>query len=83
MSDLPVVLHDLLEHSTAETRWDAAPSLVVYPIDALQIEMGYRFGDLRDPDFSVNGGHGFFITIGARVTRRTIENVAGFWRDDF
>ncbi len=73
----------LLEHSTSEARWDAAPFLVVYPIDALQIEMGYRFGDLLDPDFSVSGGHGFFITIGARVTRRTVESIGDFWRERF
>jgi len=49
----------------------------------LQIEAGYRFGDLSDPDFSARGGHGFYITIGARVTRSTVENVAEFWREGF
>ena len=73
----------LLEHSTSQALWDAAPFLVIYPIDALQIETGYRFGDLRDPDFSVRGGHGFFVTIGARLTRRTVESVGEFWRERF
>ena len=73
----------LVERSTSQTRWDAAPFLILYPIELLQIEAGYRFGDLMDPDFSARGGHGFYVTIGARVTRRTVESVADFWRDGF
>jgi len=73
----------LIERTTSESRWDAAPFLIIYPIELLQIEAGYRFGDLTDPDFSAHGGHGFYITIGARVTRGTVENLAEFWRDGF
>ncbi len=53
------------------------------PTPQLEIASGYRVGDLRDPDFAVNGGHGFFVTLGARLTERFVDNVADFWRDRF
>ena len=34
----------------------------------------------RDPDFSVNGGPGWFLTFGAKLTERSAKNVAEFWR---
>lgn len=73
----------LLERTSATTRWDMAPQVVFLPVPQLEIASGYRVGDLRDPDFAVNGGHGFFITFGARITERFVDNVADFWRERF
>ena len=41
--------------------------MVLLPMPQLEIASGYRVGNLRDPDFAVNGGRGFFITVGARL----------------
>ncbi len=48
-----------------------------------RVTVGYRFGDLRDPDFSVRGGHGAFLTLGTRVTEESVTTVADFWRSRF
>jgi hypothetical protein len=69
----------LMEHSSATTRWDMAPQLA-FSRAGLEAAVGYRIGDLRDPDFSVNGGAGFFVTFGAKVTERSAKGVAEFWR---
>ncbi|MEM7417268.1 MAG: hypothetical protein AAF389_17325 [Gemmatimonadota bacterium] len=63
--------------------WDVAPSVVVSPYEALELEVGYRFGDLQDPDFAVKSGEGFFLTIGTRVTEDLISSAADFWRERF
>jgi hypothetical protein len=42
------------------------------------VAAGYRFGDLRDPDFAVRGGHGAFVTIGVRVTENVFPTAADF-----
>lgn len=63
--------------------WDIAPSVVVTPYEALEIELGYRFGDLQDPDFAVRSGEGFFLTLGTRVTEDLISSAADFWRERF
>jgi hypothetical protein len=73
----------LLERTSGTNRWDMAPQVVFLPLPQLEIASGYRMGDLRDPDFAVNGGHGFFVTVGARLTERFMDNVADFWRDRF
>lgn len=73
----------LHEHTTDAVRWDLVPTAVLHPLDLVEIEAGYRFGDLRDPDFSVRGGHGFFLTFGARVTEHTVDSAAAFWRRRF
>jgi hypothetical protein len=73
----------LLERTSGANRWDMAPQVVFLPIPQLEVASGYRMGDLRDPDFAVNGGHGFFITVGERLTERFVDNVADFWRERF
>ncbi len=73
----------LLERTTNATRWDAAPSLLIAPVLGLEIGAGYRFGDLRDPDFAVRGGRGAFVTLGGRVTERVFPTALGFWKSRF
>jgi hypothetical protein len=46
----------------------------------LEVATGYRLGDLRDPDFAVDGGHGWFLTLGARLTEESLSSAAVFWR---
>jgi len=72
-------MRSLLEQSTGTLRYDVAPQLVFGPIPGLELAAGYRFGTLRDPDFAVSGGPGFFLTIGAQVTERTLESAADYW----
>ena len=69
----------LMEHSSATARWDVAPQFA-FSRGGLEAALGYRIGDLRDPDFSVNGGPGFFVTFGAKITERSAKSVAEFWR---
>jgi hypothetical protein len=61
--------------------WDVSPSVVLHPYEALEIEVGYRFGELQDPDFAIRSGEGAFLTIGARVTEELIDSAADFWRE--
>ena len=63
--------------------WDVAPSIVGRPLDALEVEVGYRFGDLQDPDFAVRSGDGLFLTLGTRITEDLIDSAAAFWRSRF
>lgn len=63
--------------------WDVAPSAVVRPFEAIEVELGYRFGDLRDPDFAVHSGKGVFLTLGTRITEDLLESAAGYWRSKF
>jgi hypothetical protein len=72
----------LLEHTSGSTRWDAAPQLA-FSRAGLEAALGYRVGDLQDPDFSVNGGHGWFLTFGAKLTERSAKSAAEFWRSRF
>jgi uncharacterized repeat protein (TIGR01451 family) len=69
----------LMEHSSSTTRWDVAPQLALSRA-GLEAAVGYRVGDLRDPDFSVNGGAGWFLTFGAKITERSAKSAAEFWR---
>ena len=73
----------LVERVTGTTRGDAAPAVVVRPVRALEIAAGYRYGDLNDPDFSVRGGHGAFVTVSAAVTEQVFSTAAEFWRRRF
>ena len=73
----------LIEHPSDTRRWDAAPSLALNLIEGLEVAGGYRFGRLRDPDFSVPGGHGWFVTFGVRLTERPFPTAADFWRPRF
>jgi len=63
--------------------WDVAPGLVLRPMEALEVELGHRFGDLQDPDFAVKSGSGWYLTIGTRITEDLIPSVAAFWRSRF
>ncbi len=73
----------LLERTSGTERWDAAPSLGLRLVPGLEVASGYRFGNLRDPDFATQGGHGFFVTLSARVTEGLLPSVADFWRARF
>jgi len=53
---------------------------VTHPFEALEIEIGYRFGELQDPDFAIRSGDGVFLTIGMRVTEDLLGSAADFWR---
>jgi len=70
----------LNERVSGTSRYDLAPELALLPHPALEIVTGYRLGSLRDPDFAVDGGHGWFLMFGARVTEGTVASVAEFWR---
>jgi hypothetical protein len=70
----------LNERTSGTSRYDLAPQIAFIPQQALEVVMGYRIGDLRDPDFAVNGGPGWFMTFGARVTEGTLTSAAEFWR---
>jgi hypothetical protein len=61
--------------------WDVAPSLVLHAIQGIELTAGHRWGELQDRDFAVNGGKGFFLTLGARITERTLPTAAAFWRN--
>ena len=71
----------LHERTSGTLRWDAAPQFVFVPVRGIEIANGYRFGDLRDPDFAVRGGQGWFITLGAAITEQSLRGIAGFWRE--
>ncbi|HEX2094268.1 MAG TPA: SdrD B-like domain-containing protein, partial [Longimicrobiaceae bacterium] len=70
----------LVEGTTRTVRWSAAPSLVFRLGPQLELEGGYRLGDLRDPDFYASGGAGFFATLGLRFTEGSLGDAAAFWR---
>ncbi|HWL39694.1 MAG TPA: hypothetical protein VNO75_05595 [Gemmatimonadaceae bacterium] len=69
----------LIEHTSGISRADAAPQLAL-TLGALETTLGYRFGDLRDPDFAVMGGHGAFLSVSAAITENSARTVADFWR---
>jgi hypothetical protein len=57
--------------------------LAFIPIQQIEIATGYRFGNLMDPDFTVHGGFGWFLTLGARITESVFPTAADFWRERF
>jgi hypothetical protein len=69
----------LAEHTGGVTRSDAAPQLALI-FGAVETTLGYRFGNLRDPDFAVMGGPGLFLSVGAAITEKSAKTVADFWR---
>ena len=73
----------LNEHTSRTQMWDAAPSLALSPIAGFEVEGGYRFGTLQDPDFTVRGGHGWFVTFSTRLTERIFPTAVDFWRTRF
>jgi len=52
-------------------------------VEALEVELGYRFGDLQDPDFAIRSGNGLYLTVGTRVTEDLVRSAAAFWRSRF
>jgi hypothetical protein len=71
----------LLEGTTGMARWSATPSLVMRLGTQLELEGGWRVGDLRDPDFFAFGGSGPFAALGIRLTEGTLDSTASFWRE--
>ncbi len=70
----------LNERTTGTVEWDVAPSILLNLMQGIELQGGYRFGGLQDPDFAVRSGEGWFLTFGTRITEGTLSNVAGFWR---
>ena len=73
----------VMEPTSGATAWDGVPALVFRPVSGLEVATGYRFGNLQDPDFSVRGGHGTFVTLSAAITERVFPTAAAFWRRRF
>jgi len=73
----------LVERTTGVTAWDGSPAIALRPVAGLEIATGYRFGNLSDPDFSVRGGHGAFVTLSAAITEKLFPSAAAFWRTRF
>lgn len=73
----------LVERTSGTQRWDGAPAIALRLVNGLEIVTGYRFGNLRDPDFAVRGGHGAFLTLSAGVTEKSFPTAAAFWRPRF
>lgn len=65
--------------TTGDSRWSLAPAVVV-DFAEVEVEGGYRFGNLRDIDFAGRGGLGFFASLGVRLTETSVKSAAGFWR---
>jgi hypothetical protein len=70
----------LVDAEGGAARWNLAPSLALGIGPQLEVEAGYRLGDLRDADFSAASGTGFFATLGVRFTEKALDDVATFWR---
>ena len=70
----------LHQPSSGSRSFDLAPAVAIVPQRTLEVVGGYRVGELRDPDFAVNGGKGWFVTFGARLTEGGIASAADFWR---
>jgi hypothetical protein len=71
----------LAEQAGGAAPWSVAPSLALRAGPRIEVEGGYRVGELKDRDFAANGGSGFFATVGVRVTENLIGGPAAFWRD--
>jgi uncharacterized repeat protein (TIGR01451 family) len=71
----------LADVSGRATRWNVAPALVTALGSRVEVEGGYRFGNLSDPDFARQGGRGFYATLGVRFTEDALSSAAGFWRE--
>jgi len=73
----------VVERTSGATAWDGAPVLAFQPVSGLEVATGYRVGNLNDPDFSVRGGHGMFVTLSATLTEKLFPTAADFWRRRF
>jgi hypothetical protein len=70
----------LAEHESGLRRWDFAPAIGVALVQGLDLEAGYRFGELRDADFSQSGGTGVYLPLGMSFTELSGKAIADFWR---
>jgi hypothetical protein len=73
----------VIDRSSGVSHWDGAPAIAFRPVPGLELATGYRFGNLDDPDFSVRGGHGAFVTLSATITEKLLPTAAEFWRSRF
>ena len=71
----------LVEQASGASPWSVAPSLALRVGPRLEVEGGYRMGDLLDRDFAANGGSGAFATFGVRLTEQLVRSPAAFWRE--
>jgi|GEM_PF-1283131 len=71
----------LLDGEGGGSLWNLAPALVGELGQGLEMEAGYRFGGLYDPDFAAQGGKGFYATLHLRFTERLFGTAAEFWRE--
>lgn len=72
----------LLYSATADAgRWSLAPSLVYELVGAVEIEAGYRLGNLDDIDFARTGDSGAFLSLQASFTEEDAGGIAAFWRN--
>ncbi|MGI9189788.1 MAG: hypothetical protein ACR2F9_06550, partial [Longimicrobiaceae bacterium] len=63
------------------SQWSVAPALALPLGSGLEVEGGYRFGELRDPDFAVDGGRGWYALLGIHASEKTLQEVGDFWRE--
>lgn len=72
----------LVDGNGGGTRWNLAPALLrSLGNTGLEIEAGYRFGELEDADFAAQGGKGFYATLNLRFTESLLTDAAQFWRE--
>jgi uncharacterized repeat protein (TIGR01451 family) len=71
----------LLVGAGSRSRASLAPALLVSPGGGVQLETGYRFGDLRDADFAAEAGAGFYATMAVRFSEGSFARVNDFWRE--
>jgi uncharacterized repeat protein (TIGR01451 family) len=69
----------LLDAEGGATAWNLAPAIVA-GVGGVELEAGYRFGGLEDPDFAAQGGRGFYATFGIRFTEGLLTDAGTFWR---
>lgn len=63
--------------------WDVFPAVIFSPGGGFDIETGYHFGDLQDPDFAIRSGRGWYATFGLRINERWLGSVNDLFRDRF
>jgi hypothetical protein len=78
--DLRVAGRMLREQESGLMLYDISPAAGLKLVQGLDLEAGYRFGDLRDNDFARNGGKGFYATLGMSITEQTGKSISDFWR---
>ena len=71
----------LMEQTSGTSSWNASPSLVYNFDSRIQLEGGYRFGDLVDRDFAPSGRNGLFGAVSVRFTERAFGGAGAFWRE--